>query len=92
MAERYDGFQIRQEGRTNVNRQPGYEMVFQFRDTNGTRYGRRVLLLPEPTGREGADITMISERTPAVPRADAVGRSGALKTALRSFRFGTERP
>jgi glutamate-1-semialdehyde aminotransferase len=36
---------------------------------------------------------MLAARSPAVPRVDAVGSaSGALKTAIRSFRFGTDRP
>lgn len=92
MAKRYPGFLLRYEGRANVNGAPGYELVFQYRDRGQTAYGRRVLLLPDPTARDGVDITMLSGRTVAVPRADAVGRNGALKTSLRSFRFGTERP
>ena len=35
---------------------------------------------------------MLSARSPAVPRADAVAANGALKTPYRSLRFGTERP
>ena len=55
--------------------------------------GRVILLVPdEPGVREGAQIEMLVTRSPAVPRADAVGANGPLKTPLRSFRFGTERP
>jgi hypothetical protein len=92
MEQRYTGFVRRMEGRTNINKQQGYELVFQFRERGRTRYGRRVLLFPTPTSREGVDIVLVSDRTAAVPRADAVGRNGPLKVALRSFRFGTERP
>lgn len=92
MERRYPGFLRRYEGRANINKQQGYELVFQFRDGRKTRYGRRVLLLPTLTSREGVDILMLADRTPAIPRADAVGRNGLLKLPLRSFRFGTDRP
>ncbi len=42
--------------------------------------------------REGVDIMIMAARSDAIPRADAVASQGALKTAIRSFRFGTERP
>ena len=42
--------------------------------------------------REGLDLTMLSERSPATPKADAVAANGPLKTPLRSLRFGTQRP
>jgi hypothetical protein len=48
--------------------------------------------VPSITAREGADILITAPRSPAIVRADDVGRNGGLKTALRSFRFGTERP
>jgi hypothetical protein len=35
---------------------------------------------------------MLSERSPAIPRADAVAANGPLKTPLRSVRFGANRP
>src|SRR4051812_26406713 len=92
MAKTYDDFLVRQEGRANVNRQQGYELLFQFRRGGKLAYGRRMLLMTAPTGREGADLLMLAPRTPAIPRFDAVGRNGGLKVALRSFRFGTQRP
>jgi hypothetical protein len=92
MAKDYPGFAVRQEGRANINKIQGYELVFQARLAGKLTYGRRILLLPTPTSREGADIMLLAPRSPAIPRADAVGRNGELKTALRSFRFGTDRP
>jgi hypothetical protein len=47
---------------------------------------------PDPPPSTGLDITMLSARSPAIPRADAVAANGALKTPYRSVRFGTERP
>ena len=60
-----------------------------------TTFGRRTLLLPggDTPPHEGVDIMMMAGRSPAIPRVDAVASTaGALKTAIRSFRFGTERP
>ena len=93
MARALPGFAWRSDGRANINKQQGYEIVFQFRRPDGTlTYGRRVLLLPTVTAREGVDILVTAPRSPAIVRADDVGHNGGLKTALRSFRFGTERP
>jgi hypothetical protein len=93
MAREFPGFVWRSDGRANINQQQGFEIVFQFRRPGGSlTYGRRVLLLPSITAREGADILITAPRSPAIVRADDVGRNGGLKTPLRSFRFGTERP
>jgi hypothetical protein len=93
MARDLPGFSWRADGRTNINKQQGFEIVFQFRRSDGTlTYGRRTLLLPSVTARQGVDIWAVAPRSPAVVRADDVGHNGGLKTALRSFRFGTERP
>ncbi|HYF28209.1 MAG TPA: hypothetical protein VD931_20865 [Baekduia sp.] len=92
MAQGYEGFTLRQEGRANINRQQGYELWFQFRRDGATWYGRRVMLLPTPLSRDGADIVLLARRTERVPKFSSVGGAGPLKVALRSFRFGTERP
>jgi hypothetical protein len=93
MARQFPNFTWRSDGRANINKQQGYEIVFQFRRPGGPlTYGRRVLLLPNVTARQGADILVTAPRSPAIVRADDVGHNGGLKTALRSFRFGTERP
>jgi hypothetical protein len=93
MAKDLPGFAWRADGRANINKQQGFEIVFQFRRSDGTlTYGRRIFLLPSVTARQGADIWVTAPRSPAIVRADDVGHNGGLKTALRSFRFGTERP
>ena len=78
----------------DVNRQPGYQIVYQARIGGETIYGKRVLLVPgyDPPPRVGLDVTLQAERSGAVPSANAVGLNGPLKTSLRSLRFGTERP
>jgi hypothetical protein len=94
MRATYPGFLWRGDGRVNINQQPGYQIVFQARIGGRTTYGKRVLLVaaPDPPPRAGLDVTMLAARSPAIPRADAVATNGALKTPLRSLRFGTERP
>jgi hypothetical protein len=94
MGAQYPGFLWRGDGRVNINKQPGYQIVFQTRLGGRTTYGKRVLLVagPDPPPSTGLDITMLSARSPAIPRADAVAANGALKTPYRSVRFGTERP
>jgi hypothetical protein len=94
MSAEYPGFLWRGDGRVNVNQQPGYQIVFQARVGGRTTYGKRVLLVagPDPPPRSGLDITMLSARSPAIPRADAVAANGALKTPYRSLRFGADRP
>jgi hypothetical protein len=95
MRRTIPGFVWRGDGRVNYNRQPGYEILFQARIGGRTWYGRRTLLVPggDQPPREGVDIMIMAARSDAIPRVDAVASSpGALKTAIRSFRFGTERP
>jgi hypothetical protein len=94
MSATYPGFLWRGDGRVNINKQPGYQIVFQARIGGHTTYGKRVLLVaaPDPPPREGLDITMLAQRSPATPRADAVAGNGPLKTPYRSLRFGTDRP
>jgi hypothetical protein len=94
MRARIPGFVYRGDGRVNVNSQPGYQIVYQARIGGKTIYGKRVLLVPgyDPPPRVGLDVTLEAERSGAVPSANAVGLNGALKTSLRSLRFGSERP
>jgi hypothetical protein len=95
MRQTIPGFVWRGDGRVNYNRQPGYEILFQARIDGRTTYGRRTILLPggDTPPKEGVDIMMLAARSEAIPRVDAIGAAaGALKTAIRSFRFGTERP
>ena len=94
MGATYPGFLWRGDGRVNINQQPGYQIVFQARIGGRTTYGKRVLLVaaPDPPPREGLDITILAQRSPAIPTADAVAANGALKTPYRSLRFGTDRP
>jgi hypothetical protein len=94
MGSQYRGFLWRGDGRVNINRQPGYQILFQTEINGRTVYGKRVLIVvgPDPPPHLGADITILAARSTAVPHVDAVATNGALKTPYRSFRFGTQRP
>jgi len=94
MRGQYQDFVWRGDGRVNINKQPGYQIIFQARVDGRLTYGRPVMLVaaPDPPPREGVDMTILAARSPSVPNLDSVGATGALKTAYRSFRFGTERP
>jgi hypothetical protein len=95
MSRTVPGFVWRADGRVNYNRQPGYEILFQAKIGGKTAYGRRTLLVPggDAPPHTGVDVTMMATRSPAIPRVDAVASvNGPLKTAIRSFRFGSSRP
>jgi hypothetical protein len=86
-------FVLRSEGRTRINRQPGYQIQFQTERGGRTTYGRRTFLFKdEPAQRDGADILLLAARSPSMPNVDAVGSNGPTKLPYRSFRLGTERP
>ena len=90
------GFVWRGDGKARVNEATGYQILYQARIGGRTTYGRRVLVVPDvenaPPPRAGMDLDLRAARSPAVPNIDSVGRNGALKLPLTSFRFGTERP
>jgi hypothetical protein len=94
MRAHYQGFIWRSDGRVNINKQPGYQIVFQARVNGRTTYGKRVLLVagPDPPPHAGLDMTLLAARSTGVPKADAVAANGALKTPYRSLRFGADRP
>jgi hypothetical protein len=94
MQAGYSGFVYRGDGRVSINKQPGYQIVFQARIGGRTTYGKRVLLVaaPDPQPHEGLDVTFLAARSPSVPNVDAVAATGALKIPYRSMRFGTDRP
>ncbi len=90
---RYPRFELAGEGRARINNAIGYELTFRARTGTRRLYGRHYLLVEEePDGRRHGVIIEI-ESTPkgGTPSADELGNHGALKTPLRSFRFGDDR-
>lgn len=93
LPRRYPGYEFIGEGRARINNAIGYAVTFRASTGNRRLYGRHYLLVEEePEGRRHGVVLEI-ESTPAAgtPNADEVGNHGALKTPLRSFRFGEDR-
>jgi hypothetical protein len=88
----------RGEGRARVNTVTvGYQLTYQTRRAGKLVYGKIFFLAPEPAdgepqSRQGAELALLAERSGQTPTAAAVGSDVLLKSPLRSFRFGTERP
>jgi hypothetical protein len=93
LRHRYRGFEFVGEGRSRINNGIGYQVTFRARRGGRTLYGRHVLLVEEvPDGRRrGVVIELESTAAAGTPNAEEIGNHGALKTALRSFRFGEDR-
>lgn len=93
MGSSRPGFQVRGEGRTNINAIQGYGFTYIVRAPDGRRrYGQRLFLPIDVTSRSGVTIGLEADASPAVANPEMVGRTGPLKVSLRSFRFGTETP
>lgn len=96
----FEDYELIREGRTRINTNPGYEIVFQATIDGRRLYGRHILLVPavdenadlvlDPV-REGVILELAATPVSGTPNAQSTGNHGALKKPLRSFRFGTER-
>jgi hypothetical protein len=93
VRRRYPAFDFVGEGRARINNAIGYQVTFRSRRGARTLYGRHLMLVEElPDGRRhGVVIELESTPAAGTPNADEIGNHGALKTALRSFRFGEDR-
>lgn len=93
ISGRYKEFEAVSEGRARINNAIGYEVTFRARLGTRRLYGRHYLLVEEePDGlRRGVVIELESTPAAGTPSADEIGNHGALKTPLRSFRFGEDR-
>jgi hypothetical protein len=93
LRRRYPTFQFVGEGRARINNGIGYEVTFRSNRGGRTLYVRHLLLVEElPDGRRhGVVIELESTPAAGTPNADEIGNHGALKQALRSFRFGEDR-
>lgn len=93
LPARYAEFEPVSEGRARINNAIGYEITFRARRGERRIYGRHYLLVEEdPPGlRRGVVIELESTPAAGTPGPTEIGNHGALKTPLRSFRFGTDR-
>ena len=93
LPRRYRAFELVGEGRARINNAIGYAVTFRARTGPRRLYGRHYLLVEEEPegGRHGVILEIESTPAAGTPNADAIGNHGALKTPLRSFRFGEDR-
>jgi hypothetical protein len=93
LPRRYPGYEFIGEGRARINNAVGYEVTFRARSGMRRLYVRHYLLVEEePEGlRRGVILEIESTPAAGTPNADEIGNHGALKTPLRSFRFGEDR-
>ncbi len=96
----FQDYEFVREGRTRINQNPGYEIVFRAKIDDRTLYGRHILLVPAVDAeedlvldavREGVILELAATPVSGTPNAESTGNVGALKKPLRTFRFGTER-
>jgi hypothetical protein len=84
-------FQVRDEGRSTVNDSPGYQFAYRTGAPGAHTYWREIFVVPdEEAPRTGAHLTFENRRP------DRIGRRAfefilAARSAMRSFRFGTDR-
>jgi hypothetical protein len=93
VRKRFTAFEFVGEGRARINNAIGYEVTFRARSGARRLYVRHYLLVEEePDGRRhGVLLELESTPKAGTPTADDIGNHGALKTPLRSFRFGEDR-
>ena len=92
LKARFPDLEPVEEGKARVNKVPAYSMT--FRASRKPRLYGRVVLLAEPVSgsRDGFRIVMLATPKGGADKAGDVAARGVLKTAYRTFRFGTEGP
>ena len=94
LAREHPGFRAVDEGRTRINDNPGYYVAWEAKLGARTLFGGDYMVVPgdEAAPRVAMRLELLTTYAGGVASAEDVGRAGKLKRALRSFRFGTERP
>jgi hypothetical protein len=90
LASRFTDFQLRGEGKTRVNKVPGYQVLYTARVGARQMYGRNVLLAPDRPGvRRGVEIVMLTAvgATKEVKEPGEVASGGVLLRPLKTFSF-----
>jgi hypothetical protein len=91
LRARYADFQLRGEGKSNIDVETAYDIYFTTRIDGHTDFGRAVLYLPgDQRVREGVAIVMVTTQAPRYPLTapPEVAATGLLERPLRSFTFG----
>jgi hypothetical protein len=91
LRQRYDGFQLIEQGRARVNDAPGYEVSFTY-GTDGSRtFGSDVLVVPSEDESDGAVIISLRRQVTGTLGEDDHEFSATARKAFRSFRYGRDR-
>ena len=91
LKARFADFELRAEGKSNIDVQAAYDIYFTTRVEGRTDFGRVVLYMPGETRvREGVAIVMLTSQPPryALDQPPEVAATGLLARPLRSFSFG----
>jgi hypothetical protein len=91
LGARYADFQLRGDGKSNVDVRDAYDIFFTARVEGRRDYGRVVLYMPERAGaREGVVIVILTSQPPRYPltQPPEVASTGLLARPLRTFSFG----
>ncbi|HEV2813667.1 MAG TPA: hypothetical protein VGW10_10475 [Solirubrobacteraceae bacterium] len=91
LRERDPTFQIRDEGRSTVNDSPGYQIAYRTGTPGRFTYWREIFVVPDEEAPRLGVVLSFENRRP--DRVTARGLEFTLtgRSAMRSFRFGTDR-
>jgi hypothetical protein len=79
---------VRAEGRTRVNRQPGYELNYRFGPPHRRSFGRDVLLFPDETDLRGGVVFSMRSSKSGSPVEEADRElAKAVRRAAHSLQF-----
>jgi hypothetical protein len=91
LAGRLADFKLRGEGKTRVNKVPGYQVLYTASVEGTPVYGRNVLLAPDrPGARRGVEIAMVTAVgvSSEIKEPGDVASGGVLLRPLKTFTFG----
>ncbi len=94
LRSRLPMFTLRDDGPARVNDAPGYELRFRSGPPGRRLWGHEILVFPDEEGRAGEGVMLSLRQRNERARLKAADEElvTAAKRAMRSFRFGTDRP
>ncbi len=94
LRSRLPMFRLRDDGPARINDAPGYEVRFRSGPPGRRLWGHEILLFPDDEGRGGEGVLLRMRQRDERARLKAGDEElvTAAKRAMRSFRFGTDRP
>lgn len=93
LRSRFEGFRLRDDGRARINDAPGYQVRFRAGPPGRRLWGHEILLVPDERASGGGVLLSLLQRNARTTLgAGDEEVVTAARRAMRSFRFGTERP